>query len=122
MRGSNYPDNIRSFDHDPRSPFYRDYQGEAEEAAIEAFENEWSTMLARMDTIGFRYKIDAEDIEYCEYKGEFEDARLCRVCPDTGEVYGAAVDPEDVDAFLANLGDVPDALARLTHYFDTGEE
>lgn len=122
MRGSNYPDNIRSFDHDARSPFYRDYRGEAEEAAVEEFETKFSTMLDRMDAIGFPYKVDADGIEYCEYSQGWAPAHLCRVCPETGNEYGSAVDPEDMDAFMASLDlTAPAALERAIRYFDTGE-
>lgn len=118
---SNYPDNIRSFDHDPRSPFYRDYQGEAAEAAIEKFEDEFSAMLDRLDAIGFFYKVDAECSEYCEYRGEWNPAELVRVDAE-GNVWGSAVDPEDMAAFMADLDmAAPDALERAIRYFDTGE-
>lgn len=122
MRGSNYPDNIRAFDSDPRSPFYRDYRGEAEEALIEEFENKFSDMLDRMDAIGFPYKLDAEGSDYCEYRGEWSEASLCRVDTDTGHVWGSAVDPEDMDAFMASLDlTAPEALERAIRFFDTGE-
>ncbi len=122
MRGSNYPDNIRCFDHDPRSPFYRDYRGEAEDAAVEEFEDKFAAMLDRMDALGFSYKVDAECSEYCEYTDSWGEASLCRVCPETGNVWGSAVDPEDMAAFMADLDmAAPDALERAIRYFDTGE-
>lgn len=127
MRGTtshgNYPDNIRSFDNDPRSPFYRDYRGEAEEALIEEFETKFSDMLDRLDALGFPYKVDAECSDYCEYRASWGEAQITRVCPETGNVYGAAVDPEDMDAFMADLDltDPDAALERAIRYFDTGE-
>jgi hypothetical protein len=40
MRHDNYPDNIRNFDHDPRSPFYDDGDEEMTLSEREALEED----------------------------------------------------------------------------------
>jgi len=53
----NYPDDIRCYDHDPRSPFYDDSRERAEEEALEALP---SDLHKQADRLGLSLEVEIE--------------------------------------------------------------
>lgn len=96
---SNYPDDIRCYDHDPRSPFYENPAEEAEEDALDSLPAELHKQAERLAyslSVEIEVEADEDGPQMCStfYFGEyiFEEvhakrlaeklARLDRLDPD----------------------------------------
>ena len=56
----NYPDNIRRYDHDPRSPFYRDPVGDAVRDAEDEYEADHAEMLGALKRLGVAHEVRSD--------------------------------------------------------------
>lgn len=95
-RNDNYPDDIRRYDHDPRSPFYDDSRERAVESALEDAAKECPTLFAQCERLGLA--VTAEIEVDCDEDGPCSWSSY--------QVAGYGVDKED-------FADVAASLAKL---------
>lgn len=108
-RYDNYPDDIRCYDHDPRSPFYDNPQERAEEEALESLPGELHKQAERLGyTLSVEVEVEADEDgpymcstfyfgEYIFEEGDAKDlavelGRLDRERPDLDELVWETVE------------------------------
>lgn len=57
---NNYPCDIRSYDHDPRSPFYDSSREDAEERALETAADDCPALFVQCERLGMELEVSIE--------------------------------------------------------------